>query len=370
MRMLGATSMRAMQVRQPSARRYAQRALVLAGLGFVALAPTLASINDVAAQSREVYLGSGTTQGSRTSPYAQPNGPPAGYTPPAQRPYGWQRQSSETDGLLEDALDDLQRGRVLEARRLLEMVVEQFGNTASADEARRLLAPIYARMHGQPRPPAASAQPSASSQPATTQPVTGGPPPAGWAERTPAAPAPIDPRTNEAQRQAATDAGGIGLEMAAERKWKLDANRVRVLTEEFRDNVGDRIFFSEASAELGARSRVILAAQADWLKRYPDVSIAIESHADDHGSQDFNRELARRRAAAVRERLIAEGVAASRIRVNPQGRDKPVATCTDAACTAQNRRAVTQLVVPDRTPASEPRAASDAASGPAEGIGE
>lgn len=326
----------------------------MACLGWIAAAP----LGDAIAQSRDVYLGSTGSRDSRSPSYAPPTYVPPTYVPPAPRPYGWQRRGSETDGLLEDALEDLARGRILEARRFLEMVVEQFGNTASADEARRLLAPIYAGMPGQTRSPIVS--PPAVTQPTSSSNELPGP---GWIDGARTETGHTDSPARSPQRPTATETVGVGLETAAERKWKLDANRVRLLEQEFRANVGDRIFFGEASAELGSRSRVVLAAQADWLKRYPDVTIAIESHADDHGSQDFNRELARRRAAAVRERLIEEGVEAARIRVNPQGRDNPVATCADAACAAQNRRVLTQLVPPDRLPPAQPRAAYDGASG-------
>src|SRR6188474_2419067 len=42
---------------------------------------------------------------------------------------------------------------------------------------------------------------------------------------------------------------------------------------EFQAQVGDRVFFSEGSAELGTRARTALEAQAAWLKRNAAVPV-------------------------------------------------------------------------------------------------
>ena len=302
-------------------------------LGAAGLAvAALAHADSANAQSRENYPGNtGSRESggftSRGGSYAAPSHPT-----PLQRPPGWQRQQSETDGLLEDAMEDLARGRLPDARRLLEMVIEQFGNTASADEARRLLAPIYANLRSKnPSPGAAAASGTSNSDTPRFDPVR---------------PASVRPFDDEQEN--------------ADRKWKSEVVRVRLLEQDLRSNVGDRIFFGEGSAELGARSRVVLAAQAAWLKRYPELAITVEGHADDHGSQDFNRDLAEKRAHVVRDRLVTEGVEAARIGVEAMGRENPVAPCQDAACAAQNRRVVTHLVAPRAPAPAEPRSAFDA----------
>ena len=50
-----------------------------------------------------------------------------------------------------------------------------------------------------------------------------------------------------------------------------------------------------------------------------------------------------RRAAAVRDYMIARGLGASRIRTVSYGKERPVAVCDDISCWSQNRRAVTIL---------------------------
>jgi peptidoglycan-associated lipoprotein len=116
---------------------------------------------------------------------------------------------------------------------------------------------------------------------------------------------------------------------------------------EFQTQVGDRVFFSEGSAELGARARAALEAQATWLKRHTSLAVTIEGHADDAETIGHNLEVSRRRAEAVRRRLIESGVAAERIRTAAYGRERPIARCNEPRCAVQNRRAVT-VVGPSR----------------------
>jgi peptidoglycan-associated lipoprotein len=116
---------------------------------------------------------------------------------------------------------------------------------------------------------------------------------------------------------------------------------------EFQTQVGDRVFFSEGSAELGSRARAALEAQAAWLRRYIALPVIIEGHADDAGLNAHNLEVSRKRAEAVRRRLIESGVAPERIIVQAYGRERLIAECTSPGCSAQNRRVVTVVVPPD-----------------------
>ncbi len=115
---------------------------------------------------------------------------------------------------------------------------------------------------------------------------------------------------------------------------------------EFQAQVGDRVFFSEGSAELGARARTALEAQATWLKRHTAVAVTVEGHADDGGALSHNLEVSWRRAEAVRRRLIESGVVPERIRIVAYGRERPIAQCGETSCTAQNRRVVTVVGAP------------------------
>jgi peptidoglycan-associated lipoprotein len=124
---------------------------------------------------------------------------------------------------------------------------------------------------------------------------------------------------------------------------------------EFQTQVGDRVFFSEGSAELGARARAALEAQAAWLRRNRTLPVVVEGHADDAGLNAHNLEVSRRRAEAVRRRLIESGVAPERIVVQAYGRERLIAECTAPGCSAQNRRVVTVVVPPNAAAAPAPK---------------
>jgi peptidoglycan-associated lipoprotein len=113
--------------------------------------------------------------------------------------------------------------------------------------------------------------------------------------------------------------------------------------QDFAANVGDRVFFDSDSTELTAMGQATLDKQAEWLNRYARHSFAIEGHADERGTREYNFALGARRAEAVKNYLASRGVSASRMRTTSFGKERPVATCDDISCWSQNRRAVTVL---------------------------
>ena len=81
--------------------------------------------------------------------------------------------------------------------------------------------------------------------------------------------------------------------------------------EELVQSVGDRVFFDFDSAVLGADARRTLDRQAEWLRLFPEVSLVVEGHCDERGTREYNLALGERRANAVREYLIDQGIAPS-----------------------------------------------------------
>ncbi len=123
--------------------------------------------------------------------------------------------------------------------------------------------------------------------------------------------------------------------------WDQELRRNVTIQSKLRNEAGDRVFFAPGSAELGSRARTALAGQAQWLKRWHEFEAAIEGHADEPGTDQENLTLSAQRAEAVRQRLIDEGVEASRLAVVSLGRSERLANCDDPDCRAQNRRALT-----------------------------
>ena len=112
---------------------------------------------------------------------------------------------------------------------------------------------------------------------------------------------------------------------------------------EFRQNVGDRVFFDTDSSTVREDGRQTLNRQAEWLKKYGNYQITVEGHCDERGTREYNLALGERRANAARQYLIAQGIPAARIKTVSYGKERPDPVGSDEAAWARNRRAVTAL---------------------------
>ena len=111
----------------------------------------------------------------------------------------------------------------------------------------------------------------------------------------------------------------------------------------FQQTLGDRVFFLVDQSSLSDEARGILTRQAQWLQQNADYAIIIEGHADEQGTREYNLALGARRASAVQDFLISQGVSPNRMRTVSYGKERPVEVCAAEACFAKNRRAVTVL---------------------------
>ncbi|MEM6303759.1 MAG: OmpA family protein [Pseudomonadota bacterium] len=97
--------------------------------------------------------------------------------------------------------------------------------------------------------------------------------------------------------------------------------------------------FGTGSAELSAGPYVTLSDLAAFLRAQPDVRVALVGHTDAVGSLEGNIALSKRRAEAVRQRMIdALGVPPARMDAEGMGYLAPVASNLDAAGRERNRR--------------------------------
>ncbi|MEH6738980.1 MAG: peptidoglycan-associated lipoprotein Pal [Sulfitobacter sp.] len=111
----------------------------------------------------------------------------------------------------------------------------------------------------------------------------------------------------------------------------------------FNQAVGDRVLFEVDQSTLTAGGRATLDGQATWLTTNNDYQAVIEGHADEQGTREYNLALGARRANAAREYLLSKGVPSERLRVVSYGKERPIEICSNEACYAKNRRAVTVL---------------------------
>jgi peptidoglycan-associated lipoprotein len=106
---------------------------------------------------------------------------------------------------------------------------------------------------------------------------------------------------------------------------------------------GDRVFFAYDQSTISGEGQQILQRQAEWLKRYPRVSVTIEGHCDERGTREYNLALGERRAQGVKNVLVALGIPSGRIQTISYGKDRPIVVGSDEAGYAQNRVGITTV---------------------------
>jgi peptidoglycan-associated lipoprotein len=110
--------------------------------------------------------------------------------------------------------------------------------------------------------------------------------------------------------------------------------------EDFRVNVGDTVHFGYNQYNIEDSDKAVLGRQAAWLAKYPSVRLSVEGHCDERGTREYNLALGARRANAVKEYLVSQGVSTARVETISYGKERPICTESDEACWAQNRRGV------------------------------
>lgn len=107
---------------------------------------------------------------------------------------------------------------------------------------------------------------------------------------------------------------------------------------DFDHNV-DTAYFDYDSYELRPDALAAVLKDATYLKAHPDLDVVVAGYADERGTAEYNLALGQKRAQAVRDQLIADGVSASKLDVVSYGKEKPLCSEENEACYQKNRRA-------------------------------
>ena len=100
------------------------------------------------------------------------------------------------------------------------------------------------------------------------------------------------------------------------------------------------MFFGFDRYDLSAEARATAGSWAQWMNTNQNVNIVIEGHADERGTREYNLALGARRANAVRDYMVALGVAPNRMRTISFGKERPAVLGSNESAWAQNRRGV------------------------------
>lgn len=100
---------------------------------------------------------------------------------------------------------------------------------------------------------------------------------------------------------------------------------------------GTVFYFEFDSSTLTPAAQVALDAHISLL-RTNDRSVRLDGHTDERGTRDYNMALGERRANAVRDYMVVNGVASYRIETVSYGEEQPMSYGSGESSWSQNRR--------------------------------
>jgi len=103
------------------------------------------------------------------------------------------------------------------------------------------------------------------------------------------------------------------------------------------------LLFDLDSAELSQQAIERLAKVAPVLRSNPDAPVLVAGYTDSTGAPDYNQQLSQKRAEAVRNYFVSQGIAAERIEIAGYGDARPVASNDTLAGRRSNRRVEIEL---------------------------
>jgi peptidoglycan-associated lipoprotein len=106
-------------------------------------------------------------------------------------------------------------------------------------------------------------------------------------------------------------------------------------------SVGDRVLFDYDSSKLDSSAKILLDSQSRFLRANTDLNFIVEGHCDERGTREYNLALGEKRATAVRDYLVINGIDPDRIKVISYGKEKPAVVGSNGMAWSKNRRAVT-----------------------------
>jgi outer membrane protein OmpA-like peptidoglycan-associated protein len=169
-----------------------------------------------------------------------------------------------------------------------------------------------------------------------------------------------DKQANEATRkadEAGQSAGramnraeeGVGLAGQAQTKAdQTDTRLSRLWSNRNKQSVIETVVvtFGFDRWQLDDRADTSLLEVARLLNENPNVIVNIEGYTDNSGPSEYNLELSRRRAEAVRRSLVAKGVDLHRVQTIGLGDARPAAPNTTKKGRDQNRRVAIKVLMP------------------------
>jgi outer membrane protein OmpA-like peptidoglycan-associated protein len=126
------------------------------------------------------------------------------------------------------------------------------------------------------------------------------------------------------QMEQATRGTGVQVSQTADNRLKLE--------------IPSDVSFDTGRSDIKPNFRPVLERFAGTLNDNPSTTVTIIGHTDSTGDEAINRPLSIDRAAHTRDYLAMRGVSPNRIYVDGRGEREPIASNSDPAGRARNRR--------------------------------
>lgn len=125
---------------------------------------------------------------------------------------------------------------------------------------------------------------------------------------------------------------------AEEIKNDIEGAKVERVGEGIKITFDSGILFETNSSTLQAKAKSDISKLVLILNKYPDTNILVTGHTDSDGTEQYNQTLSEKRAKAVSDYTMSQGVSSSRLSIIGLGEGEPVASNETVEGKKLNRR--------------------------------
>lgn len=141
----------------------------------------------------------------------------------------------------------------------------------------------------------------------------------------------------QAQPEEETQPADTGPAISDEELQAHQQEQARMAAERMFTN--EDVYFDFDSATLLPAAQQVLSRKADYLYANRDITVTIEGHCDERGTNAYNMALGQRRAESAKAFLVNLGINEARLSTISYGEERPVAMGHNEEAWAKNRRA-------------------------------
>jgi peptidoglycan-associated lipoprotein len=91
-------------------------------------------------------------------------------------------------------------------------------------------------------------------------------------------------------------------------------------------------------------AKPVLEANAEWLQKFDAITLLIEGHCDERGTEEYNLALGEKRAKSTLDYLESLGISVDRIKIISHGKSKPIDLEHNEDAWQKNRRAQFKII--------------------------